>query len=173
MKLIDHIAIFENAYSKEICNHYVDLYQKDIKRFKRNSEHIQDESINLKYYDELFLEVFWRDCYPKYAEKHNMLNLIQGHRIYDTKLQKTKPGEGYHQVHCELSDIQSRNRILAFILYLNTVEEGETYFPDQDLKINPVQGKLAVWPAYFTHPHKGLPPKQDKYIITGWVEFGS
>ena len=99
MKLIDHIAIFENAYSKEICNHYVDLYQKDIKRFKRNSEHIQDESINLKYYDELFLEVFWRDCYPKYAEKHNMLNLIQGHRIYDTKLQKTKPGEGYHQVH--------------------------------------------------------------------------
>ena len=121
----------------------------------------------------LFLEVFWRDCYPKYAEKHNMLNLIQGHRIYDTKLQKTKPGEGYHQVHCELSDIQSRNRILAFILYLNTVEEGETYFPDQDLKINPVQGKLAVWPAYFTHPHKGLPPKQDKYIITGWVEFGS
>tara|TARA_Y100001973_G_C5202944_1_gene339199 strand:- start:2496 stop:3017 length:522 start_codon:yes stop_codon:yes gene_type:complete len=173
MKLIDHIAIFENAYSKEICNHYVDLYQKDIKRFKRNSEHIQDESINLKYYDELFLEVFWRYCYPKYAAKHSMLNLIQGHRIYDTKLQKTKPGEGYHQVHCELSDIQTRNRILAFILYLNTVEEGETYFPDQDLKINPMQGKLVIWPAYFTHPHKGLPPKQDKYIITGWVEFGS
>ena len=173
MKLIDHIAIFENAYSKEICNHYVDLYQKDIKRFKRDDKHIQDESINLKYYDELFLEVFWRDCYPKYAEKHNMINLIQGHRIYDTKLQKTKPGEGYHQVHCELSDIQTRNRILAFILYLNTVEEGETYFPDQDLKINPTQGKLVIWPAYFTHPHKGLPPKQDKYIITGWVEFGS
>lgn len=173
MKLIDHIAIFKNAFSKEFCDHYLNLYDKDMRRFKRDSKHIQDESINLKYYDEAFLEIFWRDCYPRYAEKHTMLNSIQSHRIYDTKLQKTKPGEGYHVLHCELSRIETRNRILAFILYLNTVEEGETYFPDQDLKIKPEQGKIAIWPAYFTHPHKGLPPKQDKYIITGWVEFGS
>ena len=173
MKLIDHIAIFENAFSEEFCNYYLTYYEKDIKRFKRDSEHIQDESINLKYNDGAFLEIFWRDFYPKYAEKHTMLNSLQGHRIYDTKLQKTKPGEGYHVLHCEASRIETRNRILAFILYLNTVEEGETYFPDQDLKIKPEQGKMIIWPAYFTHPHKGLTPKQDKYIITGWVEFGS
>ena len=94
MKLIDHIAIFENAFSEEFCNYYLKYYEKDIKRFKRDSEHVQDESINLKYNDGAFLEIFWRDCYPRYAEKHTMLNSLQGHRIYDTKLQKPNREKG-------------------------------------------------------------------------------
>jgi len=68
--------------------------------------------------------------------------------------------------------MDSRNRILVFILYLNTVDDGETYFETQNLKIKPEQGKLVLWPANFTHAHKGLPPKQEKYILTGWVEYG-
>ena len=56
-------------------------------------------------------------------------------KIYDTKLQKTKPSEGYHLLHCENTSKANSDRILAFILYLNTVEEGQTYFPEQDIKI--------------------------------------
>ena len=32
-------------------------------------------------------------------------------------------------------------------------------------------GKLVIWPAYFTHTHRANPDlKEDKYIITGWLE---
>jgi len=33
-------------------------------------------------------------------------------------------------------------------------------------------GKLLMCPGYFTHTHRGNPPlNEDKYILTGWVEY--
>ena len=59
------------------------------------------------------------------------------------------------------------------MIYLNDVTDGgQTYFPQQRRKIKPRVGDLYVWPAYFTHPHKGLISKtQTKYIATGWCHF--
>jgi hypothetical protein len=64
-------------------------------------------------------------------------------------------------------------RLLVFILYLNTIEEGgETEFLYQKKRIQPVEGRLLIWPAGFTHTHRGNPPlKDNKYIVTGWLEF--
>jgi len=32
---------------------------------------------------------------------------------------------------------------------------------------------MLVWPSQFTHIHRGNPPlSNDKYIITGWIEYG-
>ena len=29
-----------------------------------------------------------------------------------------------------------------------------------------------MWPAYWTHPHKGVTPNVgDKYIATGWLNY--
>ena len=172
MIINQHIGIFEKAYSTEFCKKHIQIFENELIRDKRNNSTVQDESISLKYSDFNFLEIFWNKHYPKYSEAYPILNTVQRHKIYDVKLQKTKPGEAYHAWHIENTDLHTRNRILAFILYLNTVEEGETEFLDQHLKVKPEEGKLIIWPAYFTHTHKGLPPKQDKYIITGWVEYG-
>ena len=47
-----------------------------------------------------------------------------------------------------------------------------TYFPQQDIKFKPQAGNMMFWPAYWTHPHKGIPaPKETKYIITGWFSY--
>jgi hypothetical protein len=56
---------------------------------------------------------------------------------------------------------------------LNTVKEGgETEFLYYKKRINPIEGRLVIWPAGFTHTHRGNPPlSNDKYIITGWLEF--
>ena len=120
-----------------------------------------------------FLDTFWNICYPKYSEKYSMLQDISPHSILDVVIQKTSPGQGYHMWHAEADDIGSRNRILAFNLYLNDVEEGgETEFLYQERRVKPKKNRLVIWPAYFTHLHRGNPPLSgDKYIITGWVEF--
>ena len=90
------------------------------------------------------------------------------------KLQKTCPGEGYHNWHTEHDRIGSRNRLMAFMVYLNDVEEGgETEFLYQKCRFKPKRNTLLIWPANYTHVHRGNPPlSNDKFILTGWVEYG-
>ena len=54
--------------------------------------------------------------------------------------------------------------------YLNTIKEGgETEFLYQNKRIKAVQGTLLIFPAGYTHVHRGNPPiGQDKYILTSW-----
>jgi len=65
------------------------------------------------------------------------------------------------------------NRLLTRMVYLNDVEEGgETEFLYQSMRVKPKQGTLVIWPAAFTHTHRGNPPlSNSKYIVTGWTEF--
>ena len=61
----------------------------------------------------------------------------------------------------------------AYILYLNDVPEGgETEFLYQRLRVSPKEGTLVIFPASYTHTHRGNPPlRGSKYIMTGWIEF--
>jgi|MDTC01.2.fsa_nt_gb hypothetical protein len=85
-------------------------------------------------------------------------------------LQKTIPGQGYHAWHCEDSGL-SRDRKLVVMMYLNEdFEGGETEFLYQSKRIKPKTGQVIVWPANFTHTHRGNPPLTgEKYIATSWV----
>ena len=89
------------------------------------------------------------------------------------QLQKTMPSQGYHVWHSERGCVSSSSRVLAWTLYLNDVEDGgETEFLYQSKRIEPKTGKLVIWPATFTHTHRGNPPlKGDKYIATGWYRY--
>ena len=89
-------------------------------------------------------------------------------------IQKYDVGHHYSAWHCENNgDPKFRLRHLAFMTYLNTVEEGgETEFLYQTTKIRPEKGLTLIWPAYFTHTHVGHPSfTQEKYVTTGWFEF--
>ena len=85
-------------------------------------------------------------------------------------LQKTEPFEGYHVFHCEDSTWAYKHRILAWMIYLNNVEEGgETEWLYQQLKIKPKKNTAIIWPGSFTHLHRGNPPiSGTKYVMTGW-----
>ena len=59
------------------------------------------------------------------------------------------------------------------MLYLNTLEEdaaGETEFLYQRKRVRPVENTMVIWPAGYTHPHRGnvVHGTKPKYIITGW-----
>ena len=47
--------------------------------------------------------------------------------------------------------------------------EGETEFLWQGLRVKPKAGTVCIFPASFTHTHRGNPVYScDKYIATGW-----
>ena len=59
------------------------------------------------------------------------------------------------------------------MIYLNDVTDGGyTEFPNQGKRFQPRAGDLLIWPAFFTHPHRGIASKtQTKYIVTGWYDY--
>ena len=122
---------------------------------------------------ETFNIIFYNKVYSEYAEKFSILNECAPHVIYTHKLQKTLPGGGYHIWHTENMSRSSCQRVLTYTLYLNDVEEGgETEFLYYGKRIKPTAGTVLLWPAGFTHVHRGNPPLSgEKYIMTGWMEY--
>lgn len=90
-------------------------------------------------------------------------------------LQKYDPGDCYRPLHIEQGGPRKDKlvRNLAFVTYLNDIEEGgETEFPQQNMMIKPEKGLTTIFPAGWTHPHRGHPaPNEEKYIVTGWASY--
>ena len=84
-------------------------------------------------------------------------------------VKRYRPGD-YYNWHVDSQANQGWMRSIACIWYLNDViEGGETEFA-YGQKIKPETGKILLFPAVWTYPHRGLPPKNnDKYIITTFV----
>ena len=113
-------------------------------------------------------------CIDDYKIKNPHLNQLlpwKWHPIYN--LQKYNPGQGYHDLHCENMSPESSYRVAVWMFYLNTVnDDGGTYFDNYDLTMNAVEGRCVIWPAYWTHFHKGIVSKTEtKYIATGWFNY--
>ena len=183
-KVQNHIGIFDNYFTDELCDKYISYYDKVTLEDRNNLQSTQDKhyslinrlydtDLNINYIGADFQRIFWTDIYPKYIEEYPIIKEFNKHRILDLKIQKTEKGQGYHKWHCEMMDASSRNRFMVISLYLNTVQGGETEFLNQSLRVEPVKNRFVVFPATYTHVHRGNPPLSGtKYIITGWVEFG-
>lgn len=88
-------------------------------------------------------------------------------------LQRTEPGEFYHW-HIDGGSHEFSQRQLVAIWYLNDVDGpgGETEFLFQNVKIKPEQGKLLLFPPFWTHEHRGATLQHGvKYIATTWLVF--
>jgi prolyl 4-hydroxylase len=115
-----------------------------------------------------------QECYEDYKTQWPFLkNNFTKLDIPSFNIQKYEIGGHFKMMHCERANIQSMHRIFAWMTYLNDVEDGgETYFEHFDLKIKPSTGKTLIWPAEWTHAHRGeILNKGNKYIITGWIHF--
>jgi hypothetical protein len=112
----------------------------------------------------------------KYGEKWPSCNFYGKYRIIESiNIQHYAPSEGYKRWHTERTDSAEPGclRHLVFMTYLNDVtDKGETEFLNQGLSVQPRKGLTLIWPADWTHTHRGVPsPTQDKYIVTGWFSF--
>lgn len=121
------------------------------------------------------------EALQKYAKHcvdtcHNdsIMTVLHGNGIInDTgyQLQKYMKEHQFYKWHQDssLKPGHNEHRIITYLWYLNTVEEGgETYFYHG--KVKPEKGKLILFPACWNYNHKGATPiSHDKYIITGWV----
>tara|TARA_B100000965_G_C19251672_1_gene608995 strand:- start:43 stop:630 length:588 start_codon:yes stop_codon:yes gene_type:complete len=172
----DFIGFYPKSIPDDFCDHIIKIIttQKTFSKPRQDS-HRQDTQILLE------------SAYPSVATE--VMNFV-GNKLMDyideevpfyqkstfisstTLLQKTEPLEGYHAWHAENTTWDLYDRSLAWMVYLNDVQEGgETEFFYQQKKFKPTKGTTLIWPGGFTHMHRGNPPMSTKYIITGWFQL--
>lgn len=190
----EFIGVFENAITDRHCEELIDAFKtsKEMGQTRMRQEYDDslitgkdDESMTLaEPNSELskitfqnqagFLEYMNDEIVEAYVKHHPILS-EHPRCVFEGKVQRTLPGQGYHIWHCEQNGTKThdRDRFLAWSVFLNDVEEGgETEFLHQHLRFKPKAGTALVFPAYFTHLHRGNPPLSgEKYIATGWVEY--
>jgi hypothetical protein len=76
------------------------------------------------------------------------------------------------RLHVDVADRASSGRFLSFLLYLNDSDAG-TRFPNHDLDIDAIQGRLVMFPPLWCYPHAGLMPKdgRTKYILSTYLHY--
>lgn len=113
-------------------------------------------------------------CYQDYLEQWPFLKSIMPRvEISSFNIQRYQPGGHFMAVHSERTHLGTSHRVLAWMSYLNDVDDGgSTHFVHQDLDVQPQKGKTLIWPAEWTHAHRGNVLNSGvKYIITGWIHF--
>ena len=125
-------------------------------------------------FEEYFNSLF--SCYQDYSTQWPFLTTFaQNLQIGTFNLQRYQSGQHFQSIHAERSNIGTIHRVFAWMTYLNDVNEedgGSTVFSHYDLEIQPKKGLTLIWPAEWTHAHKGnLLHENSKYIITGWMHF--
>ena len=113
-------------------------------------------------------------CYRDYLEQWPFLaSVLPQVEVGSFNIQRYQPGEHFLKVHSERTTLATSHRVLAWMTYLNDVAVGgATNFVHQDLAVQPSLGKTLIWPAEWTHAHRGEVLRTGvKYIITGWFHF--
>ena len=195
----DFVGIFDESVPVKLCNDFVNSYEVakqnqtviDLtKESARNQTGMveqnpantrKDESIVvaplystiypkppvMAYFD------FLKQCYIKYMKHYGIeFNGPMYNNIF--KIHKVKKSEGFHLWHYEKNNPLSVDRMIVYMTYLEVPKKGgETEFLHQSLRIDPIVGRTLIWPAGFTHMHRGNPPLEgEKMYITGWFTCG-
>lgn len=191
-RYIDFIGFYENVFPQGFCQHVINQFdnifekglcgtRKEVENAKKYKKSDSFYFLSLNDHDDVFnkfhehgirrvLQSGLQRCFDAYANKYDILQDMILHSTH-LKIQKTSPGEGYHIWHCEQNNHGQANRCLVWAIYLNDIEEaGETEFLYQQLRIPPKENTCVIWPAAYTHTHRGnvVHGEKSKYIVTGW-----
>lgn len=187
----DFIGVYDDCFSPEWCDEVISWFNSceglSLTRQERDGVdplQKQDKSITIPHdtylwektgstHHSYFTECFFSQIIPEYSKHNPLLNSFPTYYIKSIKIQKTNPSEGYHVWHCEQGNVTTESRFATWTLYLNDdFDAGETEFLHQQYRLKPKKGSVCVFPAGYTHVHRGNPPiNGSKYILTGWLEF--
>ena len=189
IKFEQFIGFFPNTISNDLCSELVSWYDviseqglvmssSSMDERARSGIHKKDEVIiipaglSLDCFPPILFRSIWEaisKCYSIYSEKYNIDLQVAS---YSTKIHRVNPSGGYHIWHHE-HGYSNPYRILAWHINLEVPKRGgETEFLHQSIRVEPKVGQLTMWPAAFTHKHRGNPPLEgQKTYLTGWFQI--
>jgi hypothetical protein len=175
----------------ETCDALVQLYEQSPVKTPGGVSEGDNTVINKSMKDntEVFLQTTEPALSPYIKELSTVIDKYKKKYVYSTdqqsswslnqniKIQKYLPGQSYHFWHFEKTGVKTYiTRHLAFSTFLNHIKDtgacGGTEFYYQKLKMKPKKGLTIIFPAEWTHTHRGIVSHKDtKYLLTGWFTY--
>lgn len=180
----DFIGVYENLASDDYCDRMVARLEELLENSSDSNDYGEDANGGLIIRKDASRH-FERDAQDLagetncvldqaltlYQDEHPALGMNNFYSI-NCKVQRTPPKGGFHQWHSEQgAGTQNSARCLTWMIYLNDTPKGEgtTEFIEQGLQVQPKKGTVVLFPAAWTHTHRGNPVYTcNKYIATGW-----
>jgi len=195
-EFFEHIALYHDVYPQGYCQHLISEFDRlesagagsNRQQSEGALKHAKDDHqifVNIRnhnmlpFQDKNTADLFFdglQQCYDDYTAKYSVLKDNGNIRATHMKMQRTGPGGGYHVWHAEQGPGLQVSRVLTYMLYLNSIvpEDGaETEFLYQKKRFSPTENTMVLWPAAYTHAHRGNPVlgANHKYIVTGWFYY--
>lgn len=189
------IGIYNDVYPEGYCQHLISEFDRmetagaganriQSERANRHTKNDYQISMSIKGHDSIpfndnnLVDMFFDGLQKCYDEYISVFSSLQDGRIRATtmKMQRTEPGGGYHIWHAEQNHGHQSSRVLVYMLYLNSLnpnEGGETEFLYQKERYTPTENQMILWPAAYTHTHRGntVLGNRSKYVVTGWFYY--
>jgi len=185
-----YIYVKKESLSKKCCENIIELFEKDTSRYEGVThsglnKHIKNTTdLVIKNEDEkwkdihdilalelqttikLYITNLYEDSFEDKYTYFKNTNLVSNNFMVQRYIKK----HGKYIYHHDFHKNKEGHRVITFLWYLNTIEDGgETEFWG-NYKIKPEQGKLLFFPACWSYPHCGnIPVSDNKYIVTGWL----
>jgi len=177
-KLSDLVYVFDDALEKSVCDNLMKIFENE-----SNHENISQPGVNFdqitlfndsgghskEYYDVLFALRKFKDIYltrvgPNYFPTSYSYEEVRIKRYQNN-------GKQLFDTHVDVVDHQTSKRFLAFLFYLNDVDDGgETVFDFGH--VNAKCGRLLMFPPLWMYPHKGSTPISGaKYIMSSYLHY--
>ena len=179
---MNFIEIYDDALPPENCDKLIDYFNKSPQAEGCVGEgivnHLSKKSIELENSYFTFHKSASHLIYStltentnRYVEKYIPLKYMRKWGVDDEFTLKKFEGEdeGFKAWHTEHSR-HTPYRILVWMFYLNDAQSGTEFFHHHNIESK--KGRLVIWPAGWTHFHKGVTPNKGiKYIMSGWYSF--
>jgi hypothetical protein len=168
----------DNNLPADLCQNIIERFEKDGRKMNGHTAGGYNPTFKSSIDLQLSRLPEWEDVYAILNEKmkenmkayqkflngrlpmhYNMMDLW--HSGY--QIQKS----GFYKWHHDERIEFGRERVITFIWYLNTIENGgHTGFLHKSVK--PETGKFVFFPATWDYIHCGF-EASNKYIVTGWL----
>ena len=183
VELSDLIKVYENSLDEETCNKLIYNFEKLEDKQERvendrkpnftqiNLTELSKENEELNNLHQLLIKKTfeYKKDYYKFVDERCF---PREHAFEQFRIKRyINNGNDAFDCHVDVMDHPSARRFLAFLWYLNDVDNGgETVF--DGIVIKPQVGKLVVFPPMWMFPHIGNPPvSNNKYILSTYLHY--
>ena len=164
---MNYIHIIDNSLSQEECDIIIDNYSKKIEGYLK--EPWNYSYCDIPYEDEILQKLAvkiiesYKNKYPEVNYTHEKWSLK------NFRFKIFKPGDYYDTLHSEQGS--ENQRLLSILIYLSNHNCGTEFF--NKTMVQSVKGRAVIFPAYWTHAHKGqpCPDKKTRFILSAYATF--
>lgn len=167
----NYILIKDNVLNFDECNEIISMFDKNVTTDKfskvRGYSHFEIDVNKFKFTKKIY------DAVIEYQKKFEEINKTASMwALSKLRYKKFLNGNSFSDWHSE-HNITYSTRVLSLQVYLTENNCGTEFYNKEYETIMSRIGRVAVFPAYFTHTHRGqsCPDKKDRSIITGYINF--